>query len=63
MRYHFSWCAGRFRLAEAVEPAEGEPPRSSVDTIAASGDVGTEMLAAEALGVEERHLDRDVGKL
>jgi hypothetical protein len=34
-----------------------------VDTIAASGDVGTEMLAAEALGVEERHLDRDVGKL
>ncbi|KAK5631906.1 hypothetical protein RRF57_007620 [Xylaria bambusicola] len=46
-----------FLSAEAVESAEGESPRSSVNAVTANVEVGTEMSCADTLGVEERHFE------
>jgi len=40
---------------EAVELAEAEAPRSSVNPVAIGVDAATEVAAADALGIEERH--------
>lgn len=42
-------------LLEAVEAAEGEAPGPAADAVPVCVDAGAEVLAAEALVVDERH--------